>query len=192
VAEPDDDALVARVAAGDQAAFARLVERHLGSVHRYLGRLTGSAADAEELTQETFLRLWQRAGSYRPGTARLSTWLHRVAHNLAVDALRRNREVAIEAEPGDPPAEAGADPATRLSAWQTGQQLDRALRSLPTTQRAALLLCRVQGLGNREAAAVLGVSVRALESLLARARRRLRQALQDAEPMTHRTGDETR
>lgn len=159
----------------DPAAFGHLVRRHLASLHRYLTRLTGSTADADELCQETFLRVWQRAASYRPGKVRLTTWLHRVAHNLAVDELRRRR---------DPPGahEEAVDPVgpERLAeAAEADQRLRRALDRLPATQRSALLLCQVQGLSNREAASVMGVSVRGLESLLARGRRTLREALLD-------------
>lgn len=166
----------------DQAAFGRLVSRHLTSVHRYLTRLTHSAADADELCQETFLRLWERAGSYRPGTVKLTTWLHRVAHNLAVDELRRRRPEREQPEPARPEADgeaadATADPETLAASRETGERLQEAIGALPSNQRAALLLCQVQGFSNRDAAAVLGVSVRSLESLVARARRSLREAL---------------
>lgn len=159
----------------DQAAFRRLVDRHLDSVHRYLTRMTGSTFDADELSQETFLRVWQRAATYRPGKVRLTTWLHRIAHNAAVDASRRQRP-----EPVDTVAERADDapgPEARLLAAEAGRTLDDALTTLPANQRAAVLLCQVQGFSNRDAAAIVGVTVRGLESLLARARRTLRVAL---------------
>ena len=157
----------------DQAAFSRLVSRHLTSVHRYLVRLTGSDADAEELSQEAFLRLWERAGSYRPGKVKLSTWLHRVAHNLAVDELRRRRPTE-SAHEGELLADEAADPETIAASRETDERLQAALGQLPDGQRAALLLCQVQGFSNRDAAEILGVTVRSLESLVARARRTLR------------------
>jgi RNA polymerase sigma-70 factor (ECF subfamily) len=175
VAQADDDALMALVQRREQTAFERLVARHLDSVHRYLTRMTYSSFEADDLSQETFLRVWQRAGSYRPGRVRLTTWLHTIAHNLAVDGLRRRRpatDTAIEAADDD-----AAGPEARLLAAETGRLLDGALTALPANQRAAVLLCQVQGFSNREAAAIVGVSVRSLESLLARARRSLRQAL---------------
>lgn len=164
----------------DQAAFSRLVSRHLTRVHRYLLRLTGSRADADELSQETFLRLWQRADSYRPGKVKLSTWLHRVAHNLAVDELRRRRPEAGGSE-DEPVADERSDPERLMESREAGAWLETAIGALPASQRAALLLCQVQGFSNREAAGILGVSVRGLESLVARARRTLRETMLDLE-----------
>lgn len=186
---------MARLAAGDRAAFTHLVNHHLPSLHRYVHRLTGSAVEAEDLCQETFLRVWQRPGAYQPGRVRLTTWLHRVAHNLAVDQQRRRREIpasdgaagdmaedplgAAAGDRGGNPAEDPAgDPAGRLAAHQAGHRLHAALAALPANQRAALVLCRVQGFSNAEAAAILGVGVRSVESLIARARRSLRRHLQ--------------
>ncbi len=187
--EPDDE-LMHRVQGRDQAAFGRLLARHLSSIHRYLMRLTDSRADADELSQETFLRLWQRAGRYRPGTVKLTTWLHRIAHNLAVDELRR-RHTRPGASPGpsgesddgstvaDTAADRVTDPEALALSREAGQRLHAAIGALPANQRAALLLCQVQGFSNREAAAILGVSVRSLESLVARARRSLRHTVID-------------
>ena len=195
MADVDDDMLMARVQARDEAAFGCLVDRHLDSLHRYLARLTQSAADADELAQEAFLRLWQQAGSYRPGTVRLTTWLHRIAHNAAVDRLRRRRgetragawegpaTTAASPPPGSgiaaEPALDGPDPEALAVAAETGRLLERAITALPATQRAALLLCQVQGFSTRETAEILGQSARAVESLIARARRSLRAALME-------------
>lgn len=167
----------------DQAAFGRLLSRHLTSVHRYLVRLTGSGADADELSQETFLRLWQRAGSYRPGTVKLTTWLHRVAHNLAVDELRRRRPEPLDTD--GPAMDHHSDPELLAVSHETGRRLHAAIGALPANQRAALLLCQVQGFSNRDAADILGVSVRSLESLVARARRTLRGALLEIPERDH-------
>jgi RNA polymerase sigma-70 factor, ECF subfamily len=194
--EPDDE-LMARVVQRDEVAFARLLARHLGSVHRYLTRMT-TRADADDLAQETFLRLWLHAASYRPGTVRLTTWLHRIAHNLAVDEKRRrgsDLRIAIEKIPpqrplpqeqareAEVPGAATAEPHAEAMAAETRHHLDQALVALPPNQRAALLLCQVQGLSNADAAVVLGVSVRSVESLVARARRSLRVHLQNIDIM---------
>jgi RNA polymerase sigma-70 factor (ECF subfamily) len=175
---------MAQVRQHDEAAFAELVRRHLDPLHRYLFRLTGSADDAEDLAQETFLRVWQRAASYRPGVVRLTTWLHRIAHNLAVDSLRRARpEPLADDDDGMPvPADDGADPARAAASAEFERRLNHAIGILPANQRAALLLCQVQGFANRDAAAIMGVSVRGLESLLARARRSLRVAMAARDP----------
>jgi len=170
---------MARVQRRDPAAFGRLVERHVDGIHGYLTQLTRSSFDADELSQETFLRLWQRAGSYRPGRVRLTTWLHTIAHHLAVDSLRRRRAEPVSAIPEV--ADEAPGPEARLLAAEAGSSLQAALNVLPPNQRAAVLLCQVQGFSNRDAAAIIGVSVRSLESLLARARHSLRRALTDGE-----------
>jgi len=176
VDEADDDDLMAQVGRRDQAAYGSLVARHLSSVHRYLTRLTASPADADELAQETLLRMWLHAESYRPGTVRLTTWLHRIAHNLAVDELRKRRTEPLQES--HIPADAGADPQAALAASQAQSQLNQALDSLPANQRAALLLTRVQEFSSHDAATILGVSVHSVESLVARGRRTLRARLQ--------------
>lgn len=180
---PEDDALMKLVRSGDRAAFDRLVRRHLDSVHRYLVRLTPSPADADELAQETFLRMWQRAASYRPGQVRLTTWLHRIAHNLAVDRFRRQRgeSVSLDAPEALSVTDGTALPDEQIGLARTGRVLERAIAALPANQRAALILCQVQGFSNRETARILGVSVRGVESLIARARRTLRRILDAAE-----------
>ena len=180
---PEDDALMKLVRSGDRAAFDRRVQRHLDSVHRYLVRLTPSPADADELAQETFLRMWQRAASYRPGQVRLTTWLHRIAHNLAVDRFRRQRgeSVSLDAPEALSATDGTALPDEQIGLARTGRVLERAIAALPANQRAALILCQVQGFSNRETARILGVSVRGVESLIARARRTLRRNLDAAE-----------
>ena len=170
-----DEGLLTAIAAGDRAAFEALLGLHLDAIHAYLFRLTGSRADAEDLAQETFLRVWQKAGRYQPGRVKVTTWLHTIAHRLAIDSFRRKRELpeAGNLEVSDPLT----DPAVLQAAEEQQRLLDQALSALPERQRAAILLCQVQGFSNAQAAEILDVKVRALESLLARARRGLREAL---------------
>jgi RNA polymerase sigma-70 factor (ECF subfamily) len=176
--EPADDPdldLVRRAGAGDGPACAALVDRHLGRVVALAGRLLANRADAEDVAQEVFLRVWQQAARWRSGEARFSTWLHRVTLNLCHDRLRRRREAPLEAA-GDPPGGA-APPGADLQRNAVAARVQAALAQLPERQRDAILLCHYQELGNIDAAAVLGVSIEALESLLARGRRRLRELL---------------
>jgi len=175
VAELSDDRLIARVAERDQEAFAGLLGRHLDAIHGYLYRLTGSQADADDLSQETFLRVWQKASTFKQGRVKLSTWLHRIAHNLCVDEFRKRRPIG-EVEP-DQLAASNPGQETGLALQQSTAQLKAALQGLPESQRSALVLCQLQGFSNQEAAEILGIGVRALESLLARARRRLKNEL---------------
>ena len=177
-AREDPDAELVRLAgAGDRAAAAELVERHSTRIYRIAYRLLGDAGAAEDVAQETFLRLWRHAGSWKPGAAKFSTWLARVATNLCYDRLRRRREVNDEAPER---ADDAAGPAQLLFQTQAGAAVREAMADLPERQRTALTLCTFEEMTNIEAAAVMEVSVEALESLLSRGRRGLRQRL---EPM---------
>ena len=170
----DDAELLERVAGGDPGAYRELVERHVKGVHLFVYRMLGSRAEAEDVCQESFLRLWKHAGTF-VARAKPSTWLYRVAHNLAIDRLRRRREVShpldIEAVPSS------SRPSLHLHEKQVAEAVELALAALPERQRASISLVHYQGMSNAEAAEVLGVKVRALESLLARARRQLREQL---------------
>ena len=165
------------VQAGDQQAYARLLDRHLNNVHAYVYRMTGNRADAEDIAQETFLRVWHRARTFKPGRVHFTTWLHRIAHNLCVDAFRKRRETYD----GEPDAIADDAPmADELSmAEERRKAVHAGIASLPERQRSALVLCQLQGRSNREAAQIIGVSVDALESLIARARRTLKTRLRN-------------
>lgn len=168
-----DEALMQALQQGDEQAFDSLLDRHLDSIHRYLLRQLGNAADADELSQETFTRLWTQASWFNPAKARLSTWLHRIAHNLMVDRLRRDRTVSV----ADIDEHASTETLDNdRHAAVNGAQLDwlnRALAELPAQQKAAVALVYLQGFSNKEAALIMNTSVRALESLLARGRRAL-------------------
>ena len=174
--DPDEE-LLARVAQGDPAAVRALVGRKLPRMLALAQRMLGDAAEAEDVAQEAFLRVWKQAPRWRPGQARFDTWLHRVALNLCYDRLRRRREVSTDEPPERP--DPGPAPDRGLQAADVGRRVSRALQALPERQREAIVLCHYQELGNIEAASVMGVSVEALESLLGRGRRALRAALAD-------------
>lgn len=176
VKEASDDELVAAVAKGDGAACGLLMERHLGRTVALARRMMGNQADAEEVTQEVFLRVWTHADRWEPGRAQFSTWLHRVATNLCLDRLRRQRgTVDIDEMPNLVSEEPGPD--RRLEADQLAARVEAALQQLPERQRAAIALSHYQGLSNTETAEILEVSVEAVESLLSRGRRQLRVLL---------------
>jgi RNA polymerase sigma-70 factor (ECF subfamily) len=176
-AEDPDEALLVRVADGDPAAVRALVARKLPRILGLAQRMLADAAEAEDVAQEAFLRVWRQAPRWRPGEARFDTWLHRVALNLCYDRLRRRREIAMDQPPEV--ADEGPAPDRGLQAQDTGRRVAAALSKLPDRQREAVVLCHYQDLGNIEAAAVMGVTVEALESLLSRGRRALRTALRD-------------
>lgn len=167
--------LLRRVAAGDQPACAALVDRHLARLVALAWRMLGSRAEAEDVAQEVFLRLWRQAGAWQPGGARFSTWLYRVAVNLCLDRLRRRREVELDAA-GDPPS-GDPHPGETLQRAAVAARVAAALAQLPERQRTAIVLCHYQELGNAEAAEVMGIGVEAVESLLSRGRRKLRALL---------------
>ena len=169
-----DAALVARVGEGDSAACRKLMEAHLGRIQGFAWRMLGDVGEAEDVAQEAFLRLWRQAGRWRT-EARVGTWLHRVAHNLCIDRLRKRRGTSGEELPDlvDP----APGPAAERQRAQIARSVEIALSRLPERQRAAIALVHYQELGNIEAADIMGVSVEAMESLLSRGRRALREAL---------------
>lgn len=171
-----DEALVERAGRGDRLAASKLVVRHTDRVFAASYRMLRDRAAAEDVTQETFLRLWKNAAKWRPQGARIETWLYRVAMNLCLDRLRRTkREAPEEAAPERADPALGADEA--MEADERRHAVDAALAELPERQREAITLCHYQELSNIEAAEILGVSVEAIESLLARGRRALRDKL---------------
>jgi RNA polymerase sigma-70 factor, ECF subfamily len=184
-----DAALMERVAAGDERAFRLVAEAEGPRVLRFATTVLGNVAEAEEVSQEALLRLWRHAPEWRP-VARIATWLHQVAYRLALDLLRRRRptvEIEGVAESVDP-APLPDEAVLRL---RRARDLAAAIGELPERQRVAVVLAHHQGLSEREAASVMGVTEAAYHSLLARGRRSLRQAMgawTREEPETSRKG----
>ena len=170
--------LVRRVADGDREAFAQLVHLHQRPLSAYARRMLFQSDIADDIVQETMLRLWTKADRYDADAARLTTWLHRIAHNLCVDLQRRGVRHTVLDENWDE-AEVQDSPEVDSLRQQQSLRVQAALAELPQRQRCALVLCHYQGLSNRDAAMILDVGVEAIESLLSRARRRLRQELED-------------
>ena len=171
-----DDELVVKAGRGDPAAIRSLVTLKLPRVLSLARRMLGDAGEAEDVAQETFVKAWKFAPRWRPGQARFDTWLHRVALNLCYDRLRRRVRTTHDLPDQADPA---PGPDRGLRAREVGRRVDAALQSLAPRQREAIVLCHYQELSNIDAAAVMGVSVEALESLLSRARRALRVTLAD-------------
>lgn len=184
--DTSDDALMRRAGNGDRVAFADLVARHLPRAGAIAGRMVASRADADDVVQEAFLRCWQKASTWRPvdsaaatATAQFTTWLHRIVVNLCIDRKRRASPVPLDHAPEV--AADGPDALEALARAETSRHVAAAVAHLPARQRAALVLCYYEGMTNIEAAAVLDLSVGAIESLLVRARRTLRKALRPGE-----------
>ena len=179
----EDAALMRRIAQGDSRAFRELSDRHLNSIVRFARRLVSNHAEAEDIAQETFLRAWQRAGEYEP-RARLSTWLFAVAKNLAIDRLRKQgrRGAHVELDDERDMAPRADRPSGLLIEKAQSITVEKAIAALPERQRVAVVLWHEEGLSNPEIANVLDCSVEAVESLLARGRRTLRQLLASKAP----------
>jgi RNA polymerase sigma-70 factor, ECF subfamily len=171
--ELDDHQLMERVAEGDNGAFRLLVQRHTRSLHGHAVRMLQNQSEAEEVVQEALVRLWKQAPSYRP-EAKVKTFVHGIAHNLCIDRLRARKprdDGALDRLVASDRTSGSIDERERSHA------VHAAVSALPERQRAALSLVHFEELSNIEAAALLDVSVEALESLLARARRTLREKL---------------
>ena len=169
-----DEELMLRIAAGDEPAFRVLARRYAPRALRLARRVMGSSADAEEIVQEALLRLWVNAPRWRP-VASFRTWFYRVVINLCLNRKRRAPFLPIEevSDPADPTPDAAAGMERR----ETNRALAAAVAELPERQRAAIALTYHEGLSNAETAAALGTSVSAVETLLVRAKRTLRQRL---------------
>lgn len=167
-------ALVDRARGGDLDAFERLYRDHVGRVHAVCLRMTADRGLAEELTQEVFVRVWQRLGSFR-GDAAFSTWLHRVAVNEVLGHRRsRSRRPEGHAEPEEPDAER-----LRIAPPEPGAAVDleRAIGALPERARQVFVLHDVEGHTHEEIADLADMAVGTSKAHLSRARRMLREAL---------------
>lgn len=174
--ERDPDAeLVARVGEQDPAAVRTLVSRKLPRLLALATRMLGDRMEAEDVAQETFVRIWKQAPHWKEGEARFDSWIHRVALNLCYDRLRGRREDPVAELPDE--ADPQPLPDLQIGARVRDERVRAALAALPARQREALVLNYYQELSNIEAAALMGITVDALESLLARARRNLRAQL---------------
>ncbi len=180
VTEPrSDEVLMASIATGDQLSFARLVERHLARTVGLATRLMGSRADGEDVAQDAFARVWSHAARWRPmgggGNARFTTWLYRIVVNLAID--RKRRPVHTAMDDVEEPVDEADDGFKQIHRRQVSDAVAAAMMRLPERQRVALALCFFEEMSNIEAGKVMSLSVGAVESLLVRARRTLRQEL---------------
>jgi RNA polymerase sigma-70 factor (ECF subfamily) len=171
---------MALVAQGDRDALSVLVTRHQAKVLGLAYRFLGQPELAEDVAQDVFLRVWQKAARFRP-EARFTTWLYRLTANLCWDRRRRAmREARARAEV--PERGSAAEPAVAVDIQERVQRVRRAVANLPDRQRLAVILHRYAGLSHREIAEVTGWSGKAVESCLVRAYESLRKSLSDLNP----------
>jgi RNA polymerase sigma-70 factor (ECF subfamily) len=185
VAVADSDAhLVHRATAGDAAAFEELVRRYEARLFRTLAAVLKDPAEAEDATQDAFVKAWNALDRYR-GDAEFFTWLYRIGLNEAFQRLRRKRLPTVPLGPidqldtgfGTDVADWSSEPGRTTEANELADVADRAIAELPAEYRIAILLRDVEGLSNEDAAEVVGLSVPAFKSRLHRARMAVRQAI---------------
>lgn len=174
----DERLLLRRFQAGEPQAFEALYRQYVGKVHGFALRLTGNTGEAEELTQETFVRAWQNRNHFE-SPAHYRSWLFRVVSNLRIGEVRSARFRSEADESGDDEAMSPSGDKSAKSASSAGLRVDleRALAKLPVRFRAVLLLFYVHGLRHGEIAKALGITEGTSRIHLHRARQRLREVM---------------
>ena len=169
---------MARIRDGDMEAFRCLVEAHQARVVGTISKMLGSDAEAEDLAQQVFIRIWKSAPRYRP-TAKFTTWLFRITRNLVFNELRRKRHFVDQADEMPEPAERrDQEPDKVLMKGELQSAIQNAIDQLPESQRLAIIMRRYEGMAYEEIAAVMGTTVPAVKSILFRARAELRELLE--------------
>ncbi len=168
-----DESLMERITSGNQQAFAVLVRRHTPLFFSAAYRICGTTDEAEDIVQDAFLKLWDKPEAFHQDkNTKFTTWFYRVVTNLAIDKSRKKKPMAhpdtLETMADHTPL---ADSALETQERQTA--LEEAIQALPERQKLALNLCFYEGLSNKDAADIMGVGLKALESLLVRAKKTL-------------------
>ncbi|MFP4314131.1 MAG: sigma-70 family RNA polymerase sigma factor [Alphaproteobacteria bacterium] len=174
-----DEDLMSRLAKGDHQAFCVLVRRHTQRFYGCAYRICLHENDAEDVVQDCFLKLWDRPALWQKGQgAKFTTWFYRVVSNRALDIVRK-RQCAERTGGDELDAAASGDVGQEgmLQITQEQKALEAALSELSERQRQALNLCFYDGFSNKEAAEIMGLGVKALESLLMRAKNALREKM---------------
>lgn len=172
-----DEDLMTALAAGDVRALERLLDRHASWALNFAERMVGSRDDAHDIVQTAFVRVWKGATRWLPN-ARFRTWFYRVLYNLCMDHFRSRGQLTEMLDESIPDVQPSAE--ERLLGRDRNAQVRAALDALPARQRAAIVLCYYEERSQAEAAALLGISEGALESLLSRGRATLRNLVRDA------------
>lgn len=179
---PPPDDLVARAQAGDQTAFRDLYRQHVGRVYALCLRLTGNAGDAEDRTQDVFVRLWDKLSSFR-GESAFSSWLHRLAVNVVLNEARTTKRRELRVMPtADPDSGVGAGGGAQHAAPPRDVaglsiDLERAIAELPDGARQVFVLFDIEGYGHAEIAQLVGIAEGTSKAQLFRARQLLREKL---------------
>ncbi|NOY00133.1 MAG: sigma-70 family RNA polymerase sigma factor [Verrucomicrobia bacterium] len=177
-------ALMMKVKQGDIAAFEEIVEIHQGAVIGTVAKMLGGMGDAEDISQQVFIRIWKSAGRYKP-SAKFTTWMFTITRNLVFNEMRRRqRKPAVSMDEREEeynllaPDENTATPDQQALENELIKAIDTAIQALPEKQRLAVILRRYEDRSYEEIAEVLGMSLSAVKSLLFRARAQLKENLQ--------------
>lgn len=179
VVHDEDSELLDRLATGDEIAFRALVERHIDRAYAIALRIVGNAADAEDVVQDTMLKIWSHRGRWQHGRAKFSTWLYRVISNRCIDLRRKPRTENVETVPEVADGQPGA--VEIIARNELNAMLETAMQRLPEQQRIAVIFSYHENMSNGEIAEVMDTTVAAVESLLKRGRQQLRQLLRKHE-----------
>ena len=173
-----DRQLLERIKAGDHAAFSALVKLHATRFYRVAYRFLGNREQSEDMVQDAFLKLWENPSIWNPGSnAKFTTWFYRVVVNLCLDAKKKHTPLPLLDDFDMADEREGQE--ERLIESEKRALLDREIGDLPERQKTALVLCFMEGLSNQEAAEVMGLQLKALQSLLMRAKERLGERLRE-------------
>jgi RNA polymerase sigma-70 factor (ECF subfamily) len=186
----EDIRLMLELKSGDKTAFDRLLDKYEKPIINYIYRFTGSKEDSKDLTQDTFIKVYNAAQAYNP-SAKFTTWLYRIASNISIDYLRRRKssgnpsslDEEFDSEGGK--FKEQLSDTGKINALETvekeekGIEIEKALQSLPENQRAAIILKIYDERPYNEIAQIIGVSLASVESLLFRARTALRAKLKN-------------
>jgi RNA polymerase sigma-70 factor (ECF subfamily) len=174
--EKDDRELLSLIQEGSCRAFAELVRRHTDRFYRLAYRYVQNKETAEDVVQDAFLKLWEDPGRWQPGrNTKFTTWFYRIVVNLCLDWQKRKRPV--ELDPEIPLVEDSESIDSAMIRTQEQAMLEKEIAALPERQRMALNLCFDEGLTNEEAAEAMGVKLKALQSLIMRAKTTLRERM---------------
>jgi RNA polymerase sigma-70 factor (ECF subfamily) len=174
-----DDDLLERMRSDDANAYRILVERHIDRAYGLALRILKNPADAEDVTQDSFVKAWVNRKNWQAGRAQFGTWLYRVIVNRCIDLRRSPKSEWIEDVPE--PMDEGEDSVDSIHRRQVNGRLEDALGRLPPQQRAAMVLSYYEDMSNSEVADVMETTVAAVESLLKRGRQKLRDVLKRSE-----------
>jgi RNA polymerase sigma-70 factor, ECF subfamily len=174
--EKDDHGLLALIQDGNGQAFATLVERHTERFYRLAYRYLQSKAAAEDVVQDAFLKLWENPAIWQPErNSKFTTWFYRVVVNLCLDQRKKKGAVVLDDTMELIDDRESVDESIMRA--QEQRMLEKEIAALPERQRAALSLCFAEGLSNQEAAEIMGLSLKALQSLIMRAKTTLKERM---------------